>query len=214
MSDKAEASRTNGRRSRGPVSPRGKARSSQNARKHQLFAKTLNLCGDEEEAAFRECRQGVLDHFQPQDRFELHIAEEIATLIWRKRLAHALLQRQLQQYERPVNAILKKFLHDSPLPELPIPGISGPHSPTEYSPFECNELVLRVVNRSGERSGTERQHSRGGDGTDISADTEMQGNAVEVQAKLGNAIQTGMQYFTTIDRCLDRAIDRLLRGRK
>jgi hypothetical protein len=49
---RAEASRRNGARSRGPKTPEGKARSAQNALKHGLRAQKFVVVGDEKAAEF------------------------------------------------------------------------------------------------------------------------------------------------------------------
>jgi hypothetical protein len=52
MSARAQASRINGAKSRGPTTPEGKARSSQNALKHGLCAERFAVVGDEDAQAF------------------------------------------------------------------------------------------------------------------------------------------------------------------
>ncbi|MFO1069757.1 MAG: hypothetical protein U1E14_14655 [Geminicoccaceae bacterium] len=70
----AEASRRNGARSQGPVSSEGKARSSLNATRHGLTARTLDLTEAETEAA-RVLRDGLLTRFLICDAVEMSALE-------------------------------------------------------------------------------------------------------------------------------------------
>jgi hypothetical protein len=71
------ASRANGKLSRGPKTEEGKRRSSQNARRHGLHSRNLPL--DAETAArFREDRQRLVDLYQPQDEIERCLIDRMA----------------------------------------------------------------------------------------------------------------------------------------
>jgi hypothetical protein len=70
-----EASRANGRRSQGPVTPEGKARSSQNAYRHGLLAATMTL-RTEDKDAFGQYLDQHLQRFQPADDVELNLVEK------------------------------------------------------------------------------------------------------------------------------------------
>jgi hypothetical protein len=79
---RADASRENGRKSRGPITPEGKARSSQNALKHGLSSRQIVIETEDEEEwlEFRdECRQT----FSPVGAIELGYADEFAASRWR-----------------------------------------------------------------------------------------------------------------------------------
>jgi hypothetical protein len=79
-----EASRANGRRSQGPVTPEGKARSSQNAYRHGLLTATIVLKTEEKEA-FGQYLDQHIQHFQPADDVELNLVEEMVGAAWRAR---------------------------------------------------------------------------------------------------------------------------------
>ena len=65
-SARAEASRTNGARSRGPKTPEGKARSAQNALKHGMRAQKHVLLPDEDAAEFATLEAALLiEELQP-----------------------------------------------------------------------------------------------------------------------------------------------------
>jgi hypothetical protein len=83
-----QASRRNGAKSRGPVTPQGKHRSSQNAIKHGLSARTVVLCTESHEL-FEQLEQDYIDSLQPTTILELHLVQRIAVAEWRMRRAWA-----------------------------------------------------------------------------------------------------------------------------
>jgi hypothetical protein len=70
---KAAAARANGALSQGPVTPEGKARSSQNAITHGIFAQVVVLPGESEEAFLHTVRS-YCDRFKPVDDVERDLA--------------------------------------------------------------------------------------------------------------------------------------------
>jgi hypothetical protein len=92
-----EASRANGRRSFGPVTPEGKARSSQNAYRHGLLARAICFRGEPTEN-FQEYLDQHIDRFQPADDVEMNLVEEMVAAAWRERRS-AGLQTQLFNQE-------------------------------------------------------------------------------------------------------------------
>jgi len=83
-----EASRLNGAKSHGPVTPQGKQRSSQNAVKHGLSARTVVLCAENHDL-FNQLEQDYIDSLQPTTVLELHLVQRIAVAEWRLRRAWA-----------------------------------------------------------------------------------------------------------------------------
>ena len=83
-----EASRANGAKSHGPITPEGKQISSQNAVKHGLSARTVVLC-HEDHALFEQLEQDYIDSLQPTTVLELHLVQRIAVAEWRMRRAWA-----------------------------------------------------------------------------------------------------------------------------
>ena len=78
------ASRANGRRSHGPPTPAGKARSSRNAFKHGFFSRSFHLAP----ASDHELWPDIDDHiryFSPADPFQLALVREMALCRWRLR---------------------------------------------------------------------------------------------------------------------------------
>jgi hypothetical protein len=96
-----EASRANGRRSQGPVTPEGKARSSQNAYRHGLLAHTMVLRTEDKEA-FGQYLDQHLEHWKPFDDVELNLVEEMVGAAWRGRRAAGM---QTMVYDAEIAAI-------------------------------------------------------------------------------------------------------------
>ena len=79
-----EASRANGAKSQGPVTPEGKARVAENALKHGLLSKAVVLRWESHEL-FESFQQAFLDQYQPASDAEFMLVEEIAAAKWRLR---------------------------------------------------------------------------------------------------------------------------------
>ena len=82
---RAEASRRNGARSRGPVSAEGRACSARNALKHGLRASRIRLLGNENEAEFLTLAAALHEELAPAGPLQEHLAGQIALAIWRAR---------------------------------------------------------------------------------------------------------------------------------
>ncbi len=76
------ASRTNGAKSQGAVTEEGKARSSQNARKHDFFTK-VGLLPDEDQQEYYDIAEAFLDEHKPQTVTERFYVLEMANAIFR-----------------------------------------------------------------------------------------------------------------------------------
>jgi hypothetical protein len=81
---KAESSRLNGAKSRGPVTPEGRHNSSLNAASHGLTAKTLIL-RNESQAHFLEIMNAYLEYLQPSNQIEIDLISEMVAARWRLR---------------------------------------------------------------------------------------------------------------------------------
>jgi hypothetical protein len=79
---KSETARINGAKSVGPKTAQGLAKSSMNAVKHGLTAKTLIL-PNENPDHFREMFNGYFDLFRPANRKEIDLVSEIVAARWR-----------------------------------------------------------------------------------------------------------------------------------
>ena len=109
-----EASRANGARSRGPVTPEGKERSAKNAIRHGLMAQTVVL-QDEDPEAFETTVDALIERFQPADEFELSLIEDMAAAQWRQHRIGAIETRLLDNAaagfsdELPIDRLVAAF---------------------------------------------------------------------------------------------------------
>ncbi len=91
----SQAARSNGARSRGPVTPQGKATSSRNATRHGLLAKIVVL-SNEDETLFEANVDQLIARFNPADQVEMAAVEEMAAAHWRLRrnmaIEHAIIE--------------------------------------------------------------------------------------------------------------------------
>ena len=83
-SKQRQANRANARRSTGPRTKVGKARSRLNSRKHGLTAKTLIIVGENAED-FDELRLALVEQYDPQSALEFELVERLAGILWRLR---------------------------------------------------------------------------------------------------------------------------------
>ena len=79
-----EANRSNAKRSTGPNSQRGKARSRMNALKHGLTASDI-VIGDEDPKHFDALRGGLKAGLRPVGAMEIELVDRVAGLLWRLR---------------------------------------------------------------------------------------------------------------------------------
>ncbi len=80
-----DANRANARRSTGPVTPEGKAHSSQNARVHGLCSRQLHIADEEEAAIFASLRGALSTQLIPVGELELLHFETILHSQWNLR---------------------------------------------------------------------------------------------------------------------------------
>jgi hypothetical protein len=82
-SARAEASRRNGAKSRGPKTREGKARSAQNALKHGLCAQKHVVLPDEDAASFALHEAALMDELAPRGALQTVLAQRIVAAAWR-----------------------------------------------------------------------------------------------------------------------------------
>src|SRR6266481_5411931 len=78
-----QAARQNGAKSKGPKTPEGKQRSSQNATQHGMLAETLVL-HNENQAEFEKLRAAYMEQYQPVGPTETHLVQQIVACEWRQ----------------------------------------------------------------------------------------------------------------------------------
>jgi hypothetical protein len=80
---RAEASRKNGAKSRGPKTPEGKARSSRNALKHGLRAERHVMLPKEDAAEFAELESAMIEELAPVGALQTVLARRVVVAAWR-----------------------------------------------------------------------------------------------------------------------------------
>jgi hypothetical protein len=80
---RAEASRRNGAKSKGPRTAEGKARSAQNALKHGLRAQKFVVVGDEDPREFAAFEAALVSDLAPEGALQALLAGRIARAAWR-----------------------------------------------------------------------------------------------------------------------------------
>ncbi len=131
---KRAANRLNAQKSTGPRTERGKRRSSLNALKHGVFARSLeeSMQGlGEDPAEFERLKRDFIVSFQPATPFEAALVDDLASLWWRKARAEAGLQvkdaerghiergRELSDLNRLDVPASKEEIHEVGLMRLP-----------------------------------------------------------------------------------------------
>jgi hypothetical protein len=82
-SARAEASRLNGAKSRGPKTPEGKARAAQNALKHGFRAQKYVVLPDEDAAAFEALEAALIEELVPEGALQTVLAQRVVAATWR-----------------------------------------------------------------------------------------------------------------------------------
>ena len=77
-----KASRENGAKSQGPVTPEGKERVSQNARKHGLTS-PLTLVAEEDEPAYDHLLAAIFQYYNPKGPVESQVIQAVADFEWK-----------------------------------------------------------------------------------------------------------------------------------
>ncbi len=80
---RAEASRKNGAKSRGPKTPEGKARAAQNALKHGMRAQKYVLLPQEDAAEFAALESAIVAELAPEGVLQTLLARRVAITAWR-----------------------------------------------------------------------------------------------------------------------------------
>jgi hypothetical protein len=87
---KSEIARENGRKSKGPITPAGKAKSSMNALRHGHTSHRAVLLTSESEQDLRAFSEIYFDRYLPHDAAEALLVEEVIACAWRlRRLWHS-----------------------------------------------------------------------------------------------------------------------------
>jgi hypothetical protein len=106
INDRAEQSRINGSKSKGPTSDAGKARSSHNALKHGFAAAHNNVLTIEEVPVFEQHVDGYIKSYNPKTYAERTLVEQLASISWRHArlvgLETSFIELQLSIQNKPI----------------------------------------------------------------------------------------------------------------
>ncbi len=91
---RSEQSRVNGRRSRGPVTDSGRARSALNRTSHGMYSVRVVLEGESQEI-FNLLASRYHELFAPQDQFEIDLLENMINARWKIRRLEAALSAEM-----------------------------------------------------------------------------------------------------------------------
>jgi hypothetical protein len=144
---KQRANQRNAQKSTGPRTAEGKAISARNAITHGVFCKDL-LLADEDSAALKTLREGVVHRFNPRDSVEAELVEQYLSCTWRlKRLRRA----EISAYECEAQLIKQRLAEwDEQHPEKKLPGMENfePRSgQVMCSIFESEDRTLEKLGR-------------------------------------------------------------------
>jgi hypothetical protein len=80
---RAEASRKNGAKSRGPKTPEGKARAAQNALKHGMRAQKYVVLPEEDAVEFADLEAAMIEELAPVGVLQTVLARRVVVAAWR-----------------------------------------------------------------------------------------------------------------------------------
>ena len=109
-----EASRLNGAKSHGPITPQGKENSSRNSLRHGLTAKSM-LVNSENREVFDKHAEAYYDKFEPSHHVDCNFVDEMIVCHWRQRRAWsyeaALLDIEMDRMTKEVEEKYGKIDH-------------------------------------------------------------------------------------------------------
>ena len=98
---RAEASRRNGAKSRGPKTPEGKARSAQNSLKHGFRAQKHMVLPSESAAEFKELEAALMEELAPEGALQAALAQRVVSAVWRLSRAERLEAELFERHHYP-----------------------------------------------------------------------------------------------------------------
>ena len=108
---KSQTARANGAKSRGPVTPEGRAISSRNSLRHGFTAKSVVLSTESQED-FQALLDSYIDQFDPQSGIEMELVEAMAATRWRLRristIETSLLNNEMVRRARDIDKEFRK----------------------------------------------------------------------------------------------------------
>lgn len=153
---RSAVSRENGAKSRGPVTPEGKARSSRNAKKHGLSSRRILLDGESDED-LHALRVHWMRQLQPHTPAERELVEEVVASAWRLRRCQEaeaeLLNAELESCAHPTaGAALKSLADNSKVLQLLLRYMTSAERSFDHALERFHEVVKqRCSAQSGDR---------------------------------------------------------------
>jgi hypothetical protein len=109
---RAEASRRNGAKSRGPKTEEGKARSAQNALRHGMRAEKHVVLPDEEGAEFAALEAALVEELAPVGALQTVLARRVAVAAWRLARADRIEVELFEERKGPSGGIGLALIRD------------------------------------------------------------------------------------------------------
>ena len=198
-----------------PRTREGRARSSQNSRKHGLFARELYFNNEEEREQFNELLEELRQDLKPRGAMQEWVVSQIARCVWglqwlQKRIAVEFNKRESANWA----TTLREFMGKSNALALPLPSDPGSHSGEHWVPWHAKEVSLKLV---GGDHNVENTHEVSGNDLTYYKDTKDKRaktdtvQRFELELKLGDSLETFRRYEAGLKRellqyleCLER----------
>ncbi len=136
-----EASRRNGARSRGPVTPEGRRRAAMNAMKHGLTADSFTLAPEEDEAGFEELVARLEARLAPGDEAAGHLVQRLAWVMWRQYRGDRIEAEVLAQRERRHDLAFS----DGYVPRSPLAWDAGRFNAVQRYQARLDRMLFRLL---------------------------------------------------------------------
>jgi len=208
------------RQSPGPRTPEGKARSSQNARTHGLFARQLHFDSEADRQEFEAFHEELRQDLKPRGALQEMIVGLMANCLWRQGELQGLIALYFSKLGNTNWAsTLQNFMGKSSSLKLPVPGIPQPDGPNSkardsWTPYQCRELSLKLV---GGDSNVHNTHEVSGTDLKFQKDTKDKRSKTatlerfELEMKLGDSLELFRRYESALKKELFQLIETLER---
>ena len=197
--NKIEANRRNAKKSTGPRSAAGKAKSSRNAVKHGLLAERIVLADhkDEDPQQFGLLLDGLREDYQPQSTIETMLVERLAASFWRLRRAYRFEVEAITHANlpNPLADALDELSHLQPVPrgECILPPLHSLGCLIRYETMIDREL-LRTL-RQLELRQRLRKIEQAPDHPDGASHWQQAASGTPAQAPQAQGKQHGQEYL-------------------
>ncbi len=161
LREQAFANKLNSQKSTGPRTLVGKSISAGNSTKFGMFSRHLIFRSSREKTEFRNLLRSLKRKYQPRGTLEKTLVDKMARSLWLQIPVEAAIDRLLLQSPRQEPRI-RKFLDESNLPELTLPGLQSVGEITNWVP---QALSLRLAG-SQNKNDASLKHETGTDHVD------------------------------------------------